>query len=574
MGESITMSAAHAESLHEPMVDRRGAAYRPGSARPAARGVAQKASYAAGFGFSFAFQLFKAMLPEPRPAEPRPNVAPEREDNDAAAPIKAAPARQRVAPTPIFAPRTLPAPVEPLRDPSVKSIFIRARDWIRDRLNKLRAKLRSFIETLSARKDGVWEYALVTVAYWGLTITDGAIRMLVLFQFYLMGYSAIQIASLFLFYEIFGVVTNLFGGWIGANFGLRFTLFSGLGIQIAALAMLALMNPAWPAWLVVGYVMVSQALSGIAKDLTKMSSKSAIKAVIPANADVKMYKWVSLLTGSKNALKGVGFFVGALLLTVTGFTMSLLIMSVGLAFLLHALWRHLPSDLGRAKEKTKFKSMFSMDRRINILSAARFFLFGARDVWFVIALPVYMSVVFGWSPMVVGAYLALWTIGYGIVQSLAPKFIAAKKGETPKGYTVYFWSMVLTAVPVAIALALGAGFFPALSLVGGLAIFGIVFAVNSAVHSYMIVHYADSEKVAMTIGFYYMANAGGRLVGTVLSGGIYQVAGIVGCLWVSAIFVGASALISSLLVLPAGRRTATALPAPRTTMLLQACSVA
>jgi hypothetical protein len=272
-----------------------------------------------------------------------------------------------------------------------------------------------------------------------------------------------------------------------------------------------------------------------------------------------MYRWVSILTGSKNALKGVGFFVGAVLLTLTGFTLSLLIMSAGLAYLLFALWRHLPADLGRTKEKAKFKSMFSFDRRINILSAARFFLFGARDVWFVVALPVFMAAVFGWSPVLVGAYLALWTIGYGIVQSIVPKFIAARSGETPKGYTVYFWALVLAAVPVAIALALSAGIFPALSIAGGLAIFGVVFAINSAVHSYMIVHYAESEKVAMTIGFYYMANAGGRLIGTILSGLIYQVAGLVGTLWVSAIFVGTSAVISTGLVFPERRA---ALPAP------------
>ena len=443
---------------------------------------------------------------------------------------------------------------------AVFSAFDRARQWIRLRWLNWSEKIRDMVQSLSARRDGVWEYALVTVAYWGLTITDGAIRMLVLFQFYLMGYSAFQIASLFLFYEIFGVITNLLGGWIGANLGLRVTLFGGLAMQIFALVMLALMSPTWPTGIVVAYVMVNQAISGIAKDLTKMSSKSAIKAVIPKDADAMLYRWVSLLTGSKNALKGVGFFVGALLLTVMGFNLSLLIMGAGLFFLLTALWRHLPQDLGRTKERARFKSMFSMDRRINILSAARFFLFGARDVWFVVALPVYLSSFFGWSPIVVGAYLALWTIGYGIIQSIAPRFIAAKTGETPKGYTVMFWAAVLTAVPIAIAMAIGAGIFPGLSIVGGLAIFGVVFAVNSAVHSYMIVYYAESEKVAMTVGFYYMANAGGRLIGTVLSGWIYQVTGIVGCLWISAFFVGAATLISTGLVLPEDRK---ALPSGR-----------
>lgn len=514
------------------------------------QGIAGAASYIAGFGFAFAGRIVRGLLPggDRKTAQVPTDVTPE-----------AQPRKPRVVTVRLRTPAAvLPLVVRQRKAPSDESgsrprpegFFARAMAAIRDRLSEIRERLRRLKETLSARKDGVWEYALVTFAYWGLTVTDGAIRMLVLFQFYLMGYSAFQIASLFVFYEIFGVITNLFGGWIGANFGLRVTLFGGLGIQIASLVMLALLNPGWPTWLIVAYVMVSQALAGIAKDLTKMSSKSAIKAIVPADQEKLMYRWVSILTGSKNALKGVGFFVGALLLTVTGFKVALLLMAGGLGWLLYSLWSDLPKDLGKTKEKAKFKSMFSMHRRVNILSAARFFLFGARDVWFVVALPVFLSAIFGWSPLVVGAYLALWTIGYGVVQSIAPKFIAAKPGETPKGHTVYFWSLVLAVVPVAIALALGVGFFPGLSIAGGLAVFGVIFAINSAVHSYMIVHYAESEKIAMTIGFYYMANAGGRLIGTVLSGWVYQVAGIVGCLWVSAFFVGASALISTGLVIP------------------------
>jgi MFS family permease len=540
------MNAARAEGLAGPRTQSHGPRAIPD--RPA-NGVSDRTivrtSYFAGFGFAFAARIFRGVFGGSGSRTQAPVL-------DKGTVQRGVSLRQRAAPIP-FVQRRASSQPRPSAI-SVVGIILRVRDWVRNRLIGFSERLRTFIATLSARRDGVWEYALVTIAYWGLTITDGAIRMLVLFQFYLMGYSAFQIASLFLFYEIFGVITNLFGGWIGANFGLRVTLFGGLATQIVALGMLALLSPTWPTWLVVGYVMFSQALSGIAKDLTKMSAKSAIKAIIPKDKDAMMYKWVSLLTGSKNSLKGLGFFVGALLLTVTGFNLSLLIMAGGLAWLLHALWRHLPKDLGRTKEKAKFKSMFSLDRRINILSAARFFLFGARDVWFVVALPVYLSAMFGWSPLVVGAYLALWTIGYGVVQSIAPKFIAAKKGETPKGYTVLFWAIVLAAVPVAIALALSVGFAPGLSIAGGLAIFGVIFAVNSAVHSYMIVHYAESEKVAMTIGFYYMANAGGRLIGTVLSGLIYQVTGLVGCLWISAFFVGAAALISSGLTLPEGKK--------------------
>lgn len=535
--------------------------------------TAQKASYLFGFGLSFSARLLKGLVSQPK-TQMQPTSSTEQPTTPVEPAESTAAQGEAMVTTPVDRPCVAQGegmPQKPLPSENIllrtfnwiRSGFAKVGNWFRERISRCTSMLGLCAAQMSSRGDGVWEYILVTLAYWGLTITDGAIRMLVLFQFYLMGYTAFQIASLFLLYEVFGVVTNLFGGWIGANFGLRVTLFGGLGIQIFALAMLAFMNPAWPAWLLVGYVMVSQALSGIAKDLTKMSSKSAIKAIIPADADATMYRWVSLLTGSKNALKGVGFFVGALLLTLIGFQMSLLLMSAALAILLYALWEHLPDDLGRSKEKAKFKSMFSQDHRVNILSAARFFLFGARDVWFVVALPVYLAAMFGWSPLLVGAYLALWTIGYGIVQSVAPRFIAAKKGEVPKGHTVFFWSLVLTAVPAGIALALGAGFFPQLSILGGLAVFGVVFAANSAVHSYMIVNYAESEKVAMTIGFYYMANAGGRLVGTVLSGWIYQVYGIVGCLWVSAIFAGQSTWISSKLTFAErGQKPREALPPP------------
>jgi hypothetical protein len=475
-------------------------------------GAVGKTAYALGFGVLFAARVAAKLLKRERPPAALQEASPE--------------------------PR------------SARGFFAAAYERCVQRIEALRNALRRRRNELSARRDGLWEYVLVTAAYWGFTITDGAIRMLVLFQFHLLGYSAFQIALLFLFYEIFGVVTNLVGGWIGANFGLRVTLMAGGWIQIAALVMLAFTSPSWPVWLVVAWVMVSQALSGIAKDLTKMSSKSAIKSVIPDGADAQLYHWVSVLTGSKNALKGLGFFVGAVLLMVTGFAPSLLLMAAALVALQLGLTRYLPKDLGRQNRKEKFRSMFALDRRVNILSAARFFLFGARDVWFVVALPVFMAAVFGWSPMVVAGYLALWTIGYGIVQSVAPKFIAAKDGGPPKAHTVVFWATVLAGIPAAISLALMSGIAPVFPLVGGLAIFGVVFAINSAVHSFMIVHYSESEKAAMTVGFYYMANAGGRLIGTVLSGVVYQFGGIVTCLWISTFFVGAAALISTGLALP------------------------
>jgi len=386
-------------------------------------------------------------------------------------------------------------------------------------------------------------YVLVTGAYWADTIADGAIRLLVLFYFYERGYSPIQIASLFLFYEIFGIVTNLVGGWLAARLGLRFTLVAGLGTQLLALAMLAF---APEGLLVVPYVMVAQAFSGIAKDLTKMSSKSAIKLIVPEDASGQLFRWVALLTGSKNALKGVGFFLGGLLLTTTSFRTALLVlMGLVLAALVVVLTM-MRGTLGRPDPKARFRGMFSNNRAVNVLAGARIFLFASRDVWFVVGLPVFLRDELGWSFWQVGAFLALWVIGYGAVQASAPRYV-----RDPDGATATRLAFLLAAPTAAIAVALGADVDPAVVLVAGLIVFGALFAMNSAVHSYLILAYADGEKVAMNVGFYYMANASGRLVGTILSGVLYQWLGLQACLWVSAGFVVAAGLLSR--SLPAAR---------------------
>ncbi|MBD2727779.1 organoarsenical effux MFS transporter ArsJ [Nostoc sp. FACHB-892] len=387
-------------------------------------------------------------------------------------------------------------------------------------------------------------YILVTLAYWGFTITDGALRMLVLLYFNNIGYTPLQIASLFLFYEVFGVITNFLGGWIGSQLGLKVTLYTGIGLQVFSMVMLSWLNPGWAQWIAVGYVMVAQAFSGIAKDLTKMSSKSAIRLVVPQDAQSSLFKWVAVLTGSKNALKGVGFFVGSALLASVGFINSLWIMAAGL-FLIMFTGLLLPKGMGKIKKKVKFSQLFSKSQEINILSAARFFLFGSRDVWFVVALPVFLREILGWSFYQVGGFLACWVIGYGLVQFLAPILIQRfGSGHPPQSKTIQFWTFTLTVVPAAIALALQLGVRADIAIVGGLLIFGVVFAFNSAVHSYLVLAFTDDDKVALNVGFYYMANSGGRLIGTVLSGLIYQLSGLVGCLWTSMFFVLAAALIS------------------------------
>jgi MFS family permease len=387
-------------------------------------------------------------------------------------------------------------------------------------------------------------YALVTAAYWGQTLSDGALRMLVLLHFNTLGYTPFQIASLFLFYEFFGVVTNLIGGWIGARLGLKIALFSGLVLQILALATLAMLNQAWPASLSVPYVMFSQALSGIAKDLTKMSSKSAIKAVLPEGMQGALFKWVSILTGSKNALKGVGFFLGGVLLAWLGFAISLWSTAAALVLVLCTCVIALPTEVGKAKEKVLFSRLFSMKREINILAAARFFLFGARDVWFVVGLPLFLSDQLEWNFAQVGGFLALWVIGYGFVQASAPTLLRGRE-KPPGGGTAVLWTFVLSAVPALIALGLSSNHLSRhLVIIVGLALFAVIFAINSAVHSFLIVEYSDKDKISLNVGFYYMANAGGRLVGTVLSGLLYQFGALPGCLWASVLFMLCAAVIS------------------------------
>ncbi len=387
---------------------------------------------------------------------------------------------------------------------------------------------------------GTRNYLVVTAGYWAFTVTDGAIRMLVVLYFHLLGYSPFEVAMLFLFYELFGVITNLVGGWLGARIGLNLTMHIGMAMQVAAL--LALTVP--DAWLSVPYVMAAQALSGIAKDLNKMSAKASVKT-LSGGGNSRLFRYVAILTGSKNALKGAGFFVGAMLLEWIGFRGALALLAGMLLLVLIVTAVLLPSGVGKMKSKPKFTQVFSKVPAINWLSAARFFLFGSRDVWFVVGLPVFLYEVLNWSFSEVGAFLAIWVIGYGIVQASAPKLLRqSHHGQGPGAGTARLWAFILMLFPVGIAVGLQQGWPADAVLISGLILFGIVFAINSAVHSYLILAYSDRDKVAMNVGFYYMANAGGRLVGTVISGWAYQTQGLEGCLWWSAAFVLAAALLS------------------------------
>jgi MFS family permease len=380
------------------------------------------------------------------------------------------------------------------------------------------------------------QYCIVTGNYWAFTLTDGALRMLIVLHFHQLGYGALAIAMLFVFYELFGVVTNLVGGWLGARIGLNRTMNIGLGLQLVALAMLLVPS----AQLTVFWVMAAQALSGIAKDLNKMSAKSSVKLLVDDHAQDKLYRLVALLTGSKNTLKGVGFFLGGALLSLVGFHFAILTMLLALALVWVSSVIFLGKDLGKSSYKPKFKDIFSKSRAINLLSAARMFLFGARDIWFVIALPVYLASEFGWSHWSVSSFIALWIIGYGLVQSIAPRIT----GSTADGRSALFWALILASIPALIAIALSYNISPLFSLLAGLLIFGVVFAINSSLHSYLIVSYANSDAVSLDVGFYYMANALGRLIGTVLSGWLFQQYGLVTCLWLSSLFIVIAAALS------------------------------
>ena len=383
------------------------------------------------------------------------------------------------------------------------------------------------------------QYALVTGNYWAFTLTDGALRMLVVLHFHSLGYSALQIAVMFIFYELFGVVTNLLGGFLGARVGLNRTMNIGLGLQLVALSML-LVNPQL---LTIAWVMAAQAVSGVAKDLNKMSAKSAIKLLAPAGQSSSLYRWVALLTGSKNTLKGLGFFLGGALLTGVGFTTSILIMLIGLGSIWLLSLLLLKADLGRSKNKPNIAQLLSKSSTINQLSGARLFLFAARDVWFVVALPIYLAQQLSWTSWQVSTFLAVWIIVYGLVQVLAPLLTPQAHNESPSTTfkfahnTTFKWQIGLALVPLIMAYGLHSQLHSSTVLVVGLGIFGFVFAVNSSLHSYLIVALAKTDSVALDVGFYYMANAAGRLLGTLLSGWVFLQFGFIACLLLSSALV-------------------------------------
>ena len=315
-------------------------------------------------------------------------------------------------------------------------------------------------------------------------------------------------------------------------------LAAGLMLQIGGLVHAVGADPAWGAAVSVAWVVAAQGIAGVAKDLTKTASKSAIKATSQDGAG-QLFRWVAWFTGSKNATKGAGFFIGGFLLQVVGFRPALWLMAAMLAVVLVGVALSLPRTLGKAKASKSFRELFAKTRAINLMAAARIFMFGSRDVWFVVGLPVFLYG-FGWQYMQVAGFVAAWTIGYGAVQALAPAVVTrSRDGLSREVPAARLWGAILTVIPVGLGAAADHARRAAARpvLVVGLLIFGFAFAVISSLHSYLILAYAGSEKAAEDVGFYYAANAAGRLMGILLSGALTQSGGMPACLWGSAVML-------------------------------------
>ena len=373
-------------------------------------------------------------------------------------------------------------------------------------------------------------------------LSDGALRMLVLLHFHALGYSPIQLAYMFVLYELAGVITNILAGWIGSRYGLSTTLIAGLALQIVALLALSQLHQDWVLAYSVTYVMIVQGLSGIAKDLSKMSAKSAVKVLSPDD-NQKLFRWVATLTGSKNAVKGLGFFIGAIALNFFSFVSVLYGMALVLLIVLFSSLILISNKLPKGQSGSKFKEIFSNNANINWLSFSRIFLFGARDVWFIVGVPIYFytflsaqnSAVNDFAFFIVGSFMAIWIIFYGIIQALVPKLkFVRNKTEKQLLEAPFRWIIILFLAPISLSLLLflidRTSVSSLVIMVIGLLVFAVLFAINSSLHSYLILSFTNTKRVSRDVGFYYMSNALGRLFGTILSGITYQASGLWLCL--------------------------------------------
>ena len=239
-----------------------------------------------------------------------------------------------------------------------------------------------------------------------------------LLHFNQLGYTPVQLAFLFLLYEFFGIVTNLVGGWLAARTGLRFTLVLGLALQVVALGLLAFLNREWSMALSVAYVMGCQALSGIAKDLTKMSAKSAVKVLVPEGRRVRAVQVGRGADRLEERAERRGLLRRrASCSRCSASAARLRRWPTGVLVVLVFVLASLPAAIGQAKKKPTFTGILSNSPGINVCrwrgsrcsrrvtsgssSACRFF---------------WRACSAGRSPRS-AAFMALWVIAYGGVQS-------------------------------------------------------------------------------------------------------------------------------------------------------------
>lgn len=362
--------------------------------------------------------------------------------------------------------------------------------------------------------------------------------MIVLLHAYQLGFSAWLTAIMFSLYELAGVVTNLAAGLAGSRWGIKATLVTGLVVQLVGIGLLYGFRDAWGApgqqWKGLVYITLAQALCGVAKDLVKLGGKTVTKLVTPDEKQSALFKLVSWITGFKNSMKGIGYFIGAASLTVNvQFALGLLLFLILLA--LPAALFGLRRDLGRTRSaNVTLRQVLSPSSNVMRLSVARAFLFGSRDLWFEVPLPFFLRDKLqgiGWARPATGAALALFIIVYGQVQSWTPQLVLQPLRQAPANKLVQvLWNAMLTVVPACLAAALlGSHIFTGHQhgasvavLMCGLAAFCVIFAINSSIHSYLILRYSEGDSVAKSVGIYYASNAVGRFVGTLVSGAIYE----------------------------------------------------
>ena len=413
----------------------------------------------------------------------------------------------------------------------------------------------------SARRgSALGPFVVVSLSYVLFTMTDGAVRMLTLMHAHAIGFTAMEVATTFTLYELCGAGTNLAAGVAGARFGIRGTLVCGLVLQLAGLGTLFAWDASWSRGRAMAFVTCAQALCGVAKDLTKLGGKTVTKLVTPDDAQRSLFKLVSGITGLKNSFKGVGYFIGAAMLGVSyeaALWTQIGLIVVALPFAIFGL----DASLGKVSKKNiTLGAVFKQNRNMNVLSLSRVFLFGSRDLWFEVPLPFFLRSAegMGWPRSAVGALLAGYIIFYGQLQTWTPQaFLAPLRQNPPNKHAAVVWNFALVSVPLFLGAFVQSAMFrdhpgettaKTVVIFIGVFVFAFLFAVNSAIHSYLVIKYAEGNKVAINVGYYYMANAFGRLIGTIVSGALYSyvgsaVEGFAACFWASSVFVLLSAVI-------------------------------